>query len=94
VARLLDDVAGRTTLLQDRGLVRLIECADAALAALISNDTRTRKHCMRAGERHLVVTGSSDAAFRRALRDAGYLLAADSKRSAKSRDSNPLPAAE
>jgi hypothetical protein len=49
---------------------------------------------MRAGERHLVVTGSSDAAFRRALRDAGYLLAADSKRSAKSRDSNPLPAAE
>jgi hypothetical protein len=94
VARLLDDVAGRTTLLQDRGLARLIECADAALAALIANDTRTRKHCMRAGERHLVVTGSSDAAFRRALRDAGYLLAADNKRPAKSRTSTPRPAAE
>jgi hypothetical protein len=94
VARLLDDVAGRTTLIQDRGLARLVECADAALAALIANDTRTRKHCMRAGERHLVVTGPSDAAFRRALRDAGYLLAADHKRPAKSRDSAPPPAAE
>jgi hypothetical protein len=94
VARLLDDVAGRTSLIQDRGLARLVECADAALAALIANDTRTRKYCMRAGERHLVVTGSSDAAFRRALRDAGYLLAADNKRPAKSRDSAPRPAAE
>ena len=73
----------------DRGLARLIECADAALAALIANDTRTRKHCMRAGERHLVVSGSSEAAFRRALRDAGYLLSAESKRPAKSRDSTP-----
>ena len=41
---------------------------------LIANDTRTRKHCLRAGERHLVVAASSEAAFRRALRDAGYLL--------------------
>ena len=74
VARLLDDVAERCTKVHDRGLARLIECADAALAALIANDTRTRKHCLRAGERHLVVPASSEAAFRRALRDAGYLL--------------------
>jgi Helicase conserved C-terminal domain len=74
VARLLDDIAERCTKVQDRGLARLIECADAALAALIANDTRTRKHCFRAGERHLVVPASSEAAFRRALRDAGYLL--------------------
>jgi len=91
--RLLDDVAERTTKVHDRGLARLVECADAALAALIANDARTRKHCMRAGERHLVVTGTSDAAFRRALRDAGYLLA-DDNRAAKKRSANPPPAGE
>jgi hypothetical protein len=80
VARLLDDVAERCTKVHDRGLARLIECADAALAALIANDTRTRKHCLRAGERHLVVPASSEAAFRRALRDAGYLLSTGSTR--------------
>ena len=69
VARLLEDVADRSAKVHDRGLARLIECADPALAALIANDTRTRKHCMRAGERHLVVPASSEAAFRRALRE-------------------------
>jgi hypothetical protein len=94
VVRLLDDIAERTTKIHDRGLARLVECADAPLAALIANDTRTRKHCMRAGERHLVVTGSSEAAFRRALRDAGYLLVADDKRPAKTRNADPRPASE
>lgn len=75
VARLLEDVAERCARVHDRGLARLIECADPALAALIANDPRTRKHCMRAGERHLVAPASSDAAFRRALRDVGFLLA-------------------
>ena len=75
VVCLLDDVAERCTRVHDRGLARLIECADPAIAALIANDTRTRKHCTRAGERHLVVPVSSENAFRRALRDVGYLLA-------------------
>jgi len=75
VGRLLEDVADRSARVHDRGLARLIECADPALAVLIANDTRTRKHCMRAGERHLVVPAVSEAAFRRALRDIGYLLA-------------------
>jgi hypothetical protein len=74
VKRLLDDVAERSTKVSDRGLARLVECADAALAALIANDTRTRKHCMLAGERHLVVPSSSEAAFKRALREIGYLV--------------------
>jgi hypothetical protein len=74
-ARLLEDIADRCARVHDRGLARLIECAEPALAALIANDTRTRKHCMRAGERHLVVPASSEAMFRRALRDVGYLLA-------------------
>jgi hypothetical protein len=74
VLRLLDDVAERSAKVRDRGLARLVECADAALAALIANDTRTRKHCMRAGERHLVVPSSSEAAFKRTLREVGYLV--------------------
>jgi hypothetical protein len=77
VARLLDDVAERCTKVHDRGLARLIECADPALAALIANDTRTRKHCLRAGERHLVVPASSEAAFRR-VRTRHLLSAGDS----------------
>ena len=40
---------------------------------------------MRAGERHLVVAASSDAAFRRALRELGYLLAAGAARATKGR---------
>lgn len=90
--RLLDDVAERATKVHDRGLARLIECADSELAALIANDTRTRKYCMRAGERLLVVAASSEAAFRRALRDTGYLLAPDDNRPAKNQRTNPRPA--
>lgn len=58
VSRLLEDAADRSAKVCDRGLARLVECADAALAALIANDSRTRKHCLRAGERHLVVPSS------------------------------------
>ncbi len=75
VLRLLDDIAQRCGCVHDRGPARLIECADPALAALIASDAGTRKHCMRAGERHLVVPASSEAAFRRGVREIGYLLA-------------------
>jgi hypothetical protein len=85
VARLLEDVSDRSAKVHDRGLARLIECADPALAALIANDSRTRKHCMRAGERHLVVPASSEAAFKRALREVGYLLAMGAARPTRNR---------
>ncbi len=85
VGRLLEDVADRCARVHDRGLARLIECAEPALAALIANDTRTRTHCMRAGERHLVVPASSEPAFRRALRELGYLLASGEARVTKGR---------
>ena len=94
VARLLEDVADRSAKVQDRGLARLIECADPALAALIANDSRTRKHCMRAGERHLVVPASSEAAFRRTVREVGYLLSGGETRPARNgRTSPPVDAA-
>jgi len=85
VLRLLDDVANRCARAHDRGLARLIECDEGTLAALIANDARTRKHCMRAGERHLVVPAASEAAFRRALREVGYLLAAATPHGAEAR---------
>jgi hypothetical protein len=88
VGRLLEDVADRGARVHDRGLARLIECAEPALAALIASDTRTRRHCLRAGERHLVVPASSDAAFRHALRDLGFLLASGETRVPKARRAN------
>jgi hypothetical protein len=55
------------------------------LAALIANDSRTRKYCMLAGERHLVVPASSEATFKRTLREVGYLVAMAEVKSAKPR---------
>ena len=43
--------------------------------APLANDRRTARHCTAAGDRYLVVPTSSEAAFRRALRDLGYRLA-------------------
>ena len=74
-SRLLQDVAERSGQVVDRGLVRLVECRDPALAALLANDRRTARQCTAAGDRYLVVPTSSEAAFRRALRDLGYRLA-------------------
>jgi hypothetical protein len=85
VLRLLADVDERCTRVHDRGPARLIECEEPELALLLGNDVRTRKHCMRAGERHLVVPASSEAAFRRALRELGYLLATEVPRRAGDR---------
>lgn len=85
VTRLLDDVAERSTKVRDQGLARLVECTDPALAALIANDSRTRRHCMLAGERHLVVPAASEAAFKRTLREVGYLVAMAEVKSAKPR---------
>jgi hypothetical protein len=84
VAELLTETRERCSRVRDQGLARLFECQDEALAALIASDTRTRRHCMRAGERHVAVPGESEAAFRRGLRELGY-LPADATTRVKSR---------
>lgn len=53
-------------------------------------DRGIRKHCIRAGERHVVVPAASEAAFRRALREVGYLLAAGTPHGAKGRRAKAL----
>lgn len=75
VQHLLHDASERCSKVHDRGLARLFKCADATLTDMIARDSRTRKHCMRVDDRHLVVPASSETAFRRALRDLGYLVA-------------------
>ena len=74
VEQFLDDIAQRTRQLQDKGMARLIECADPALAALLANDSRTKRYCLLAGERHLAVFADDETRFRSALRKLGYSL--------------------
>ena len=74
VTRLLSDAAARGSALSDRGVVRLVECADPATATLIARDTRTAAYCRLLGDRHLAVAAEHDLAFRDALEDLGYAL--------------------
>jgi hypothetical protein len=76
VATFFREAAERASSIVARGPALLIEARDAALAALIANDSRTRSLCLLAGERHLVVPAEVESAFRRALHDLGYGLAA------------------
>ena len=82
VSCLLDEVAQRTGALTERGSALLIECADPALAVLLARDRRTRGHCLLAGDRMLAVPAASDAAFRRAARELGYVVGGATARAA------------
>ncbi|MFO1421444.1 MAG: hypothetical protein U1F59_11030 [Candidatus Competibacteraceae bacterium] len=67
-------MTGRVRSLKATGTARLIECADAVLATLIANDSRTKPYCLLAGDRCLAVPVESEARFRSALRKLGYGL--------------------
>jgi hypothetical protein len=72
--RFLEDIGERLSRVVDHGFVHLIECSDEALAVLIANDARTKKYCRLVGSCHVAVGAESEAAFRRGLRELGYLL--------------------
>ncbi len=74
VNQFLADIEERGNSLRDRGQARLIECADTALAVLIANDSRTKKLCFLAGEKHLVVPIESETKFRNAVKKLGYSI--------------------
>lgn len=76
VTTLFADVEARAGRLRNLGTVRLVECDDAALAALISRDRRLRGRCRLLGDRHLAVPADREAEFRKALRTLGYILPA------------------
>jgi hypothetical protein len=71
---LVSDVRRRIDQLTDLGHVRLIECADAATAALIAHDRRLRALCRLIGDRHLAVPQDQEPKFRKALLRLGYVL--------------------
>ncbi|MEO5744192.1 MAG: helicase-associated domain-containing protein, partial [Terracoccus sp.] len=71
---LLDDVTARTRRVRDLGRVRLIECADPALATLIHHDRRVRRLCTPIGDRHLAVTPDDEPAFLKALQALGFAI--------------------
>ncbi|HEY3261031.1 MAG TPA: helicase-associated domain-containing protein [Pseudonocardiaceae bacterium] len=77
VTTLLEDTATRATRLRNLGMIRLVECTDPALAALITNDRRLRTLCRPVGDRHLAVTIEHEPEFRKALRTLGHVLLVD-----------------
>ncbi len=74
VQSFLADLATRAGQLSDQGAARLVECADAVLAAELADHKRLSRLCLRAGDRHLVVPAASETAFRKALRELGHVL--------------------
>jgi len=83
VKQFLADLQMRSTSLQDLGSARLIRCADAALAAQIASDSRTKAYCyladqlkaIGAGEAcYLVVPAETETKFRNGLKKLGYSL--------------------
>lgn len=74
VEQFIADLETRSQSLVDQGTARLIECNDPMLATLIANDSRTKKFCFLAGERHLVVPTEGETRFRNALRKLGYSI--------------------
>jgi hypothetical protein len=76
LSTLLDDVTRRASALTDLGHVRVIECGDPALTALISHDRTLRGLCRPLGDRHLAVTPEQERKFRTALRKLGYVIPA------------------
>jgi hypothetical protein len=79
VARFFSDAESRSVALRDLGPARLIRCTDAALAALIANDSAAGKACSLAGSDTLVVPAKDEALFHRALRKLGYVLSKHSR---------------
>ncbi len=77
VTTLITDVTDRASALRDAGMIRLIECADPALATLIARNRRLQRICRPLGDRYLAVEVGHEPAFRKALLALGYVLPPD-----------------
>ncbi len=71
VRALLEQCRTRFPALRDRGRARLVELTPALLDRILA-DTRLRKLCMRAGDRHLVIPEAVEAQVRMLLEEQGY----------------------
>ena len=79
VQRFFHDLQGRVGQLAYRGPAHLIEAKDSVLAKLVAHDTRLRNLCLAAGDKYLVVPAENEAAFRRGLKEIGYVWGASAK---------------
>jgi hypothetical protein len=71
---LLTDITRQAGQLTDLGHARVIECADPAVAALISRDRSLRPLCRLIGDRHLAVAADQEPKFRKAVLKLGYVM--------------------
>lgn len=71
VEGLISKVKRQASSLKVKGTAMLVECVDAKTAQKVAENPETKKHCMLAGEKHLVIT-STENTFRKALRKLGY----------------------
>jgi hypothetical protein len=71
---LLTDITRQAGQLTDLGHARVIECADPAVAALISRDRSLRPLCRLIGDRHLAVAADQESKFRKAVLKLGYVM--------------------
>jgi hypothetical protein len=71
---LIGDVTRRATQLTDLGHARVIECADPALATLLTRDRALRHLCRPLSDRHLAIPLDQELTFRQALLKLGYVL--------------------
>ncbi len=71
VTAVIADTAARARQLTDRGVCRILECADPALATLIARDRVAGPTCTQLGDRHLAVRAEAEPDFRKALRRLG-----------------------
>lgn len=73
---LVADVRRRAAQLTDLGHLRIIECTDPALAALIAQDRGVRSLYRPIGDRHLAIAAGQEPKFGKALLKLGYVLPA------------------
>jgi hypothetical protein len=71
---LIGDVTHRARQLTDLGYARVIECADPALAALLTRDRALCSLCRPLGDRHLAVPLDQELKFHKMLLKLGYVL--------------------
>jgi len=74
VQTFLADLHNRAGRLRDRGVARMIECADAETALTLLADTKLKAICLLAGERNLVFPVAQESTVRSRLRKLGYVV--------------------
>lgn len=74
VTTLFQDATRGDAAIQSTSTALLIQCADSLIAQLIAHDNVLGKLCLPAGETQVVAPDKQLAAFRRGLRELGFVL--------------------